>query len=146
AIARVLANEAEVVLMDEPFGALDARTRERLEEGPLEPWGGPGLTGLFRTRAIGGAVFPADPVVVMSPSPGRIDTVADIALARRGDASSPAVNDTRRMRSSQLHSHHGRVAAWGSGLLRPSRPCPAHPRRGGREDPAHAAANTHDRT
>ncbi|KQO64356.1 MULTISPECIES: ABC transporter ATP-binding protein [unclassified Methylobacterium] len=111
AIARVLANEAEVVLMDEPFGALDAMTRERLQDELLELWSRTGLTVLFVTHAIEEAIFLADRVVVMSPSPGRIDAVHDIALPRRRDVSSPAFNDIRRMLSAQLHSHHGRVAA-----------------------------------
>jgi NitT/TauT family transport system ATP-binding protein len=111
AIARVLANEAEVVLMDEPFGALDAMTRERLQDELLDLWGRTGLTVLFVTHAIEEAIFLADRVVVMSPSPGRIDAVHDIALPRRRDVSSPAFNDIRRMLSAQLHSHHGRVAA-----------------------------------
>jgi len=111
AIARVLANEAEVVLMDEPFGALDAMTRERLQDELLDLWSRTGLTVLFVTHAIEEAIFLADRVVVMSPSPGRIDAVHDIALPRRRDVSSPAFNDIRRMLSAQLHSHHGRVAA-----------------------------------
>ncbi|MDB5646041.1 ABC transporter ATP-binding protein [Methylobacterium sp.] len=111
AIARVLANEAEVVLMDEPFGALDAMTRERLQDELLDLWSRTGLTVLFVTHAIEEAIFLADRVVVMSPSPGRIDAVHAIDLARRRDVSSPAFNDIRRTLSAQLHSHHGRVAA-----------------------------------
>ena len=111
AIARVLANEAEIVLMDEPFGALDAMTRERLQDELLDLWSRTGLTVLFVTHAIEEAIFLADRVVVMSPSPGRIDAVHTIDLARRRDVSSPAFNDVRRMLSGQLHSHHARTAA-----------------------------------
>lgn len=111
AIARVLANEAEVVLMDEPFGALDAMTRERLQDELLDLWSRTGLTVLFVTHAIEEAIFLADRVVVMSPSPGRIDAIHTIDLARRRDVSSPAFNDVRRMLSAQLHSHHARTAA-----------------------------------
>ncbi|GJD50453.1 Bicarbonate transport ATP-binding protein CmpD [Methylobacterium crusticola] len=111
AIARVLANDAEVVLMDEPFGALDAMTRERLQDELLDLWSRTGLTVLFVTHAIEEAIFLADRVVVMSPGPGRIEAVHDIALPRRRDVSAPDFNDVRRMLAGQLHSHHARKAA-----------------------------------
>jgi NitT/TauT family transport system ATP-binding protein len=111
AIARVLANEAEVVLMDEPFGALDAMTRERLQDELLDLWARTGLTVLFVTHAIEEAIFLADRVVMMSPGPGRIEAVHGIDLPRRRDVSSPAFNDLRRMLAAQLHSHHAPKAA-----------------------------------
>ncbi|MEH3147557.1 MAG: ABC transporter ATP-binding protein [Methylobacterium frigidaeris] len=111
AIARVLANDAEVVLMDEPFGALDAMTRERLQDELLDLWSRTGLTVLFVTHAIEEAIFLADRIVMMSPGPGRIETVHDIDLPRRRDVASPAFNDLRRMLAGQLHSHHSRKAA-----------------------------------
>ena len=69
------------------------------------------MTVLFVTHAIEEAIFLADRVVVMSPSPGRIDAIHTIDLARRRDVASPAFNDVRRMLSAQLHSHHAPVAA-----------------------------------
>jgi NitT/TauT family transport system ATP-binding protein len=108
AIARVLANDAEVVLMDEPFGALDAMTRERLQDELVEIWSRTGLTVLFVTHAIEEAIFLADRVVVMSPGPGRIDNEYSIDLPRPRDIASAEFNEWRRMLSSQLHSHHGR--------------------------------------
>jgi NitT/TauT family transport system ATP-binding protein len=111
AIARVLANDAEVVLMDEPFGALDAMTRERLQDELLDLWSRTGLTVLFVTHSIEEAIFLADRVVMMSPGPGRIEAVHEIDLPRRRDVSSPAFNDVRRMLSAQLHSHHAPKAA-----------------------------------
>lgn len=77
AIARVLANDADMVLMDEPFGALDAMTRERLQDELVQIWSQTGLTVLFVTHAIEEAIFLADRVVVMSPGPGRIDSEYD---------------------------------------------------------------------
>ena len=111
AIARVLANDAEIVLMDEPFGALDAMTRERLQDELLEIWQRTGLTVLFVTHSIEEAIFLADRVVVMSPSPGRIDSQMEIVLPRPRDVVAPDFNDIRRELSLRLHSHHARKAA-----------------------------------
>ena len=111
AIARVLANDAEVVLMDEPFGALDAMTRERLQDELLDLWQRTGLTVIFVTHAIEEAIFLADRVVVMTPGPGRIESDNRITLPRPRDVASPEFNDIRRALSGKLHSHHGRRAA-----------------------------------
>ncbi len=111
AIARVLANDAEIVLMDEPFGALDAMTRERLQDELVEIWQRTGLTVLFVTHAIEEAIFLADRVVVMSPGPGRIEREYPIALPRPRDVASADFNEWRRLLSATLHSHHGRKAA-----------------------------------
>ena len=111
AIARVLANDAEIVLMDEPFGALDAMTRERLQDELVEIWSRTGLTVLFVTHAIEEAIFLADRVVVMSPGPGRIDNEYSIDLSRPRDIAGSEFNEWRRMLSSQLHSHHARKAS-----------------------------------
>ena len=110
AIARVLANDAEIVLMDEPFGALDAMTRERLQDELVDIWSRTGLTVIFVTHSIEEAIFLADRVVVMSPGPGRIDNEYLIDLPRPRDIASPEFNEWRRLLSSQLHSHHGRKA------------------------------------
>ncbi len=111
AIARVLANDAEIVLMDEPFGALDAMTRERLQDELLDIWQRTKLTVLFVTHSIEEAIFLADRVVVMEPGPGRIASEHMITLPRPRDVASPEFNEVRRDLSARLHSHHARKAA-----------------------------------
>jgi NitT/TauT family transport system ATP-binding protein len=106
AIARVLANDAEVVLMDEPFGALDAMTRENLQAELLEIWAANKLTVLFVTHAIEEAILLADRIVVMSPGPGRIVSDEIVPLARPRDPTSPEFNALRRRFSGMLGSHH----------------------------------------
>jgi NitT/TauT family transport system ATP-binding protein len=103
AIARVLANDARVVLMDEPFGALDAMTRERLQDELLDIWARTKLTVIFVTHAIEEAILLAGRVVAMSPGPGRIVSQTPVELARPRDVSSVAFNALRRTLSAQLH-------------------------------------------
>ncbi|MGE5149835.1 MAG: ABC transporter ATP-binding protein [Rhodospirillaceae bacterium] len=111
AIARVLANDAELVLMDEPFGALDAMTRERLQDELLEIWQRTGLTVVFVTHSIEEAIFLAGRVVVMTPGPGRIESDNALELPRPRDVASPEFNVIRRALGTKLHSHHGKKAA-----------------------------------
>ncbi len=82
AIARTLAYEPTILLMDEPFGALDAHTRTRLQNDLLEIWERDRKTVLFVTHSVEEAVFLSDRVAVMTRSPGRIKEIVPIHLAR----------------------------------------------------------------
>ncbi|MFN3722382.1 MAG: ABC transporter ATP-binding protein [Paracoccaceae bacterium] len=81
-IARALAFDADILLMDEPFGALDEIVRDRLNEEVLKLWAATGKTIGFVTHSIPEAVYLSTKIVVMSPRPGRITDVIDSPLPR----------------------------------------------------------------
>jgi NitT/TauT family transport system ATP-binding protein len=82
AIARALALRPKVLLLDEPFGALDGITRSELQQWLLEVWSEVGATVMLITHDVTEAVFLADRVYVMTPRPGRIAAALEIDLPR----------------------------------------------------------------
>ena len=96
AIARVLALDSPVMLMDEPFGALDALTRRTLQDELLRIWQEFSKTIIFVTHSIEESVYLADRTVVMTYRPGTIKRDVRIALARERDPESAAFNAIKK--------------------------------------------------
>jgi len=89
ALARVLINRPKVLLLDEPLGALDQFTRMRMQDEVLRLWRMRRTTTLLVTHDIDEAIYMSDRIVVMSPQPGRVESVIDVPFdrpRRRGDA------------------------------------------------------------
>jgi NitT/TauT family transport system ATP-binding protein len=82
AIARALANEPRILLMDEPFGALDAQTRCSMQAHLLRIWEAVDVTVLFITHDLEEAVYLSDRIVVLGANPGRIVEIIDVPVAR----------------------------------------------------------------
>jgi len=94
AIARALANNPKMLLMDEPFGALDALTRDHLQEELLRIWRQTNKTIIFITHSVEEAVYLATSIVVMSPQPGKIISIIPSLFSKER-----ADNDSRSVKS-----------------------------------------------
>jgi NitT/TauT family transport system ATP-binding protein len=95
AIARALVNDPKALLMDEPFGALDAQTRNIMQSELLRIWAEERNTVVFVTHSVDEAIYLADRIVIMSARPGRIKDVIAIDIARPRIRTSPEVNGIR---------------------------------------------------
>jgi NitT/TauT family transport system ATP-binding protein len=102
ALARVLVNDPKMLLMDEPFAALDAQTRTIMQNELLRVWSAERRTALFITHNIEEAVLLGDRVVVMTACPGRIKDIVTVTLPRPRDVTSAEFNETRRYVASLL--------------------------------------------
>lgn len=111
AIARVLALDSPIMLMDEPFGALDALTRRNLQDELLRIWHKLGKTILFVTHSIEESIYLADRIVVMTYRPGTVKRDHIVEIPRPRDPASPEFNKLKRelgllvMEEQQRHSN-----------------------------------------
>lgn len=122
-IARALAIEPKVVLMDEPFAALDAQTRNSLQAELLKVWEATRNTVLFVTHSVDEAVFLGDKVVVLSERPARVSADLAVPLPRPRDRTSVQFNELRRRVLHLLGRPESTALAAGSETAAECRPC-----------------------
>jgi ABC-type nitrate/sulfonate/bicarbonate transport system ATPase subunit len=103
ALARALINHPKILLLDEPLGALDAFTRMRMQDEVLGLWEARGTTMLLVTHDIDEAIYMSDRIVIMTPSPGRVERIIAIDLDRPRQRNNP---DFLRLRSDILDHLH----------------------------------------
>jgi NitT/TauT family transport system ATP-binding protein len=96
AIARVLALDSPIMLMDEPFGALDSLTRRNLQDELLRIWTELRKTIIFVTHSIEESIYLADRIVVMTYRPGKIKKIVNVTIPRPRDPSSTEFNDLKK--------------------------------------------------
>jgi NitT/TauT family transport system ATP-binding protein len=111
AVARALAMRPKVLLMDEPFAALDVQTRAKMQDFLLDVWRSSGASVLFVTHHIDEAVALADRVVVFTSRPGRVKTIVPIDLPRPRDLFSPEAEALRRHLTALLQDEVDRAFA-----------------------------------
>ena len=123
AIARSLAYEPDILLMDEPFAALDAQTREQLQDELLRIWQATAKTIVFITHGIDEAVYLGQRVAVLTSRPGRIKDVVDIDLGDRNEShdirADPAFVQQRHVIWSLLHDEVRRAQLAGHQRIQP---------------------------
>jgi NitT/TauT family transport system ATP-binding protein len=106
AIARALANNPRILLMDEPFGALDAQTRLQMQTHLLEIWRNVDVTILFITHDLDEAVLLADRILVLKPHPGEVQEIIEVPVPRPrspGQLLTPEFQATRRRLDELIH-------------------------------------------
>jgi len=111
-LVRLLANDPDIMLMDEPFSGLDAMTKELMQEMLLDIWEEEDRTVLFITHDVAEAIFLADRVVVMTARPGHIKDIIDVDIDRPRDSSvltSEAFNEYQQRASELIHDEAERA-------------------------------------
>lgn len=108
-IARALTYDPELLLMDEPFGALDQITRDEMNNELLRIWEQKQSTVVFVTHSIGEAIYLSDRVIVLSPRPGRIVDVVDVPLPRPREPGMKRTQDFFRIETQLLGALEGRA-------------------------------------
>jgi len=106
AIARALANKPRILLMDEPFGALDAQTRCKMQANLLEIWRNIDITVLFITHDLDEAIYLADRILVLKANPGEVDELIEVSVPRprhSGQFISPEFLATKKRLEELIH-------------------------------------------
>lgn len=111
-IARALAVEPQILLMDEPFGALDAQTRSVMQEELLRIWKVYRKTVIFVTHSIEEAIYLSDRIVVMTARPGRIKAIVEVHDERPRDMTAPTMTEMHRRVRAILSEEIDRAAAY----------------------------------
>jgi NitT/TauT family transport system ATP-binding protein len=102
-VARAIATGPEVLLMDEPFAALDVLTKQRLQEEFLNIWSETRMTVVFVTHDLEEALYLSDRVVVMSTNPGRVNALVDVPFTRPRDPDLKTIPEFQEMRRELSH-------------------------------------------
>jgi NitT/TauT family transport system ATP-binding protein len=105
-VARALAIKPQVLLMDEPFAALDVLTKERLQEEFLNIWNDNRMTVIFVTHDLEEAIYLSDRVVVMSSHPGRVRKVVDVSFSRPREIDLKTMPEFQALRRDLSHELH----------------------------------------